>query len=71
MIAFQFFSIKYLLASESTFTSLVRKWKMLYSTPFSMQKRESGGRKERRKEDRKKEKRKEGIRKYKRELQIE
>ena len=61
MIVFQSFSIKYLLASESTFTSLVRKWKMLYSTPFSVQKKGKWGkegRKERRKEDRKKEKRK-------------
>lgn len=45
MTVFQFFSSKYLSASESIFTSLVRKWK-IYSMAFSMQKRESGGRKE-------------------------
>jgi len=64
----QVFSNKYLSASESIFTSLVRKWKKLYSMAFSMQKRESGGRKKRRKEGRQKE-RKEGTRKYRRERQ--
>lgn len=53
MTVFQFFSSKYLSASESIFTSLVRKWK-IYSMAFSMQKRESGGRKtERRKREKK------------------
>ena len=64
MTVFQFFSNKYLSASEFIFTSLVRKWKKLYSMAFSMQKRESGERKEGRQKEGK-----EGTRKYRRERQ--